>query len=50
MVLDPIKHVLLEKRVSKRVHDNDAFVNIGNKLFEKNKKHCILIRRRFYRI
>ena len=29
VVLDPIKHVL-EKRVSKRVNNNDAFVNVGN--------------------
>ena len=40
MVLDPIKHVLRvflngfknisEKACVKRVHNNDAFVNVGN--------------------
>ena len=35
----------------KRVHNNDAFVNVGNwNNYEKNMKHCMLIRRRFYRV
>ena len=35
------------KACVKRVHNNDAFVNVGN---WKNIKHPILIRRRFYRV
>ena len=34
------------KACVKRVHNNDAFVNVG-KAYEKNIKHRILIRRRF---
>ena len=30
--------------------NDDAFVNVGKVAYEKNIKHCILIRRRFYRI
>ena len=68
MVLDPIKHVLQVflngfkhnpgKAYVKRVHNNDAFVNVEKLAYEKTtaylcgvfyqlKKHPILIRRRF---
>ena len=35
------------KACVKRVHNNDAFVNVA---YEKNIKHRILIRKRFYRV
>ena len=60
MVLDPIKHVLrvfwngfkniTGKACFKRVHYNDAFVNVGNKLTRKDIKHRILKMRRFHRV
>ena len=40
------------KACVKRVHNNDAFVNLGIKklAYQKNIKHRILIRRMFYRV
>ena len=35
------------KACVKRVHNNGAFVNVGNKHTRKNIKHSILVRRRF---
>ena len=35
------------KACVKRVHNNDAFVNVGNQHTKKNIKHRILTRRRF---